>query len=114
MTTSRELIKKHNGFNRKAAFAAVILLVLPSLSFAAGGFSLPFISGIGCDIVNWMKSELAIIIFLLVAVATFVIGLFAKMDWTKVLSIVVIYGILQGLATILLSTGTVQVPSCFS
>lgn len=114
MSTPHELIKNKQLINCKATFAAILLLALPSLSFAASGFSLPFISGIGCDIVNWMKSELAIIIFLLVAVATFVIGLFAKMDWTKVLSIVVIYGILQGLATILLSTGTVQVPSCFS
>jgi hypothetical protein len=49
-----------------------------------------------------------------VAVATLVIGQFARMDWTKILSLVVIYGILQGLASILLSTNTIQVPSCFT
>ena len=92
------------------------LLLLPAVSHAAAGsgFSLPFITGIGCDIVKWMKGELAVIVFVLVAVATFVVGLFAKMDWTKILSVVVIYGILQGLIGILLSTNTIQVPSCFS
>lgn len=90
-----------------------LLILLPQAA-AAAGFSLPFITGIGCDVVRWMKGELAIIIFLLVSVATFVVGLFAKMDWTRILSIVVVYGILQGLASILLSTNTIQVPSCFS
>jgi type IV secretory pathway VirB2 component (pilin) len=89
-------------------------LVLVPFTAEAAGFSLPFITGIGCDVVRWMKGELAIIVFLLVSVATFVVGLFARMDWTRILSIVVIYGILQGLASILLSTNTVQVPSCFS
>jgi type IV secretory pathway VirB2 component (pilin) len=92
---------------------ASLLLLLPELA-AAAGFSLPFITGIGCDVVRWMKGELAIIVFLLVSVATFVVGLFARMDWTRILSIVVVYGILQGLASILLSTNTIQVPSCFS
>lgn len=100
----------------REAYVLAVLLLVPAISYAqsGGGFSLPFITGIGCDVVKWMKGELAIIIFLLVAVATFVIGLFSKMDWTKVLSIVVIYGILQGLASILLTTGTIKVPSCFS
>ena len=95
-------------------YVLALLLLMPAVSYAATGFSLPFITGIGCDVVKWMKGELAVIVFLLVAVATFVVGLFAKMDWTKILSIVVIYGILQGMVSILLSTNTIQVPSCFS
>jgi type IV secretory pathway VirB2 component (pilin) len=94
---------------------AAMLLLLPTMSFAqTTGFSLPFITGIGCDIVRWMKGELAVMIFVIVAIATFLIGLFAKMDWTKILSIVIIYGLLQGLIGILLSTNTIQVPSCFN
>ncbi|MDO8280816.1 MAG: TrbC/VirB2 family protein [Burkholderiaceae bacterium] len=100
------------------AFFIAAVLLLPAAAFAqtsgGSGFTLPFITGIGCDIVKWMKGELAIIVFILVAVATFVIGLFAKMDWTKILSVVVIYGILQGLIGILLSTNTIRVPSCFN
>lgn len=97
-----------------ATLLVATLLLLLSPAAAAAGFSLPFITGIGCDVVRWMRGELAMIVFLLVSVATFVVGLFAKMDWTRILGIVVVYGILQGLASILLSTNTIQVPSCFS
>jgi type IV secretory pathway VirB2 component (pilin) len=69
---------------------------------------------VGCDILNWMKGELAVIIFLIVAVVTIVVGMFARMDWSKILGAVVLYGILQGLATILLSSGAITLPSCFS
>jgi type IV secretory pathway VirB2 component (pilin) len=90
-----------------------ILLSLP-LAASAAGFSLPFVTGLGCDVVTWMKGELAILVFVLVAVATLVIGQFARMDWTRMLSLVVIYGILQGLVSILLTTNTVRLPSCIS
>lgn len=106
-------LRSAQNFDLLKALLLTALLLLPVAATAAG-FSLPFITGIGCDVVRWMKSELAIIVFLLVAVATLVIGQFARMDWTKILSLVVIYGILQGLASILLSTNTIQVPSCFT
>lgn len=104
--------KKH--LTDKTLYQAVgtaVLLALPTAAFAQ--FSLPIIDGIGCDIVNWMKGPLAIIVFLLVVVATIVIGLFARMDWTKILSVIVLYGVLQGLATILLSSGQINLPACF-
>lgn len=97
--------------------AAALLLFVPELSFAqasSSGFSLPFISGIGCDVVKWMKGELAVIVFLIVCVAAFLVGLFSRMDWTKILVAVILFGLLQGIVGILLSTGTVQVPSCFN
>lgn len=93
------------------ALGTAVLLAVPTAAFAQ--FSLPIIDGIGCDIVNWMKGPLAIIVFLLVVVATIVIGLFARMDWTKILSVIVLYGVLQGLATILLSSGQINLPACF-
>jgi len=92
--------------------AIVAMLVAPMVSHAA--FSLPVVTGVGCDILNWMKGELAVIIFLIVAVVTIVVGMFARMDWSKILGAVVLYGILQGLATILLSSGAITLPSCFS
>ncbi len=112
MTPLKSLQPHTPDYSRAIAVAALILL-MPAVSHAAG-FSLPFISGIGCDIVKWMKGELAVMIFVIVAIGTFLVGLFAKMDWTKILSIVIIYGLLQGLVGILLSTNTIQVPSCFN
>lgn len=107
-------MSKH--FNRNHAraaakvCAAAALAMMPALSFAA--FTLPMISGFGCEIVNWMKGELAIIIFLVVCVSTIIIGMFAKMDWTKILSIVILFGILQGLAAA--GASYFQFPSCFN
>jgi type IV secretory pathway VirB2 component (pilin) len=89
-------------------------LVAASPLVASAAINLPIIDGVGCDVVNWMKGPLAILVFLIVAVATFVIGLFAKMDWTKILTVVIIYGILQGLAGLLLSNGAISLPSCFT
>lgn len=81
---------------------------------ASAAISFPAIDGIGCDIVNWMKGPLAIIVFLIVAVVTFVVGMFAKMDWTKILTIVILYGVVQGLAGLATSSGFIALPSCFT
>lgn len=81
---------------------------------ASAAISFPAIDGIGCDIVNWMKGPLAIIVFLIVAVVTFVVGMFAKMDWTKILTIVILYGVIQGLAGLATSSGFISLPSCFT
>lgn len=93
--------KPHN-LARDVLIVALALLALPVFAQSTSGFdALTGSSGIGCTIVTWMKGPLAILIFVMVAVVTIVVGMFAKMDWTKILSIVVLFGILQGLATIL-------------
>lgn len=94
---------KNPHFARDVLIVALALLALPvfAQSSTSGFDALTGSSGIGCTIVTWMKGPLAILIFVLVAVVTIIVGMFAKMDWTKILSIVVLFGILQGLATIL-------------
>lgn len=81
---------------------------------ASAAIQFPIIEGLGCEIVNWLKGPLAVMVFLLVAVVTFVVGMFAKMDWTKILTIIILYGVIQGLAGIATSTGIVQFPGCFA
>jgi type IV secretory pathway VirB2 component (pilin) len=81
---------------------------------ASAAISFPAIDGIGCDIVNWIKGPLAVIVFLIVAVVTFVVGMFAKMDWTKILTIVILYGVIQGLAGLATSSGYITLPGCFT
>lgn len=78
------------------------LLAVPVMAFAQTGSldSLTGSGGIGCTIIKWMKGPLAILVFGLVAVVTIVVGMFAKMDWSKILSIVILFGILQGLGTL--------------
>lgn len=102
---------KNSSF-AKAVLLMAAFLLLPQEVFAQS-VQLPMITNIGCKIVSWMQGPLAIVVFLVVAVATIVIGMFAKMDWAKILTVVVLYGILQGLGSFLLSAGFINLPpSC--
>ena len=74
------------------------MMLVPDLALAqSAGFDLPVVSQIGCALVEWMSGPLAIVVFLLVVIATLVIGIFAKMDWTRILTVIIIFGIIQGL-----------------
>jgi type IV secretory pathway VirB2 component (pilin) len=76
------------------AFAAV-----PEFSWAQSStpFDLPIVTQIGCALVDWMTGPLAIVIFLVVVIGTLVVGIFAKMDWTRILTVIIIFGVIQGL-----------------
>ncbi len=96
---------------------AVVLIMLviglaPEVAYAqSSAFDLPIVNTIGCAIIRWISGPLAIIVFLLVAVSAFVIGLFAKMDWTKVLTAVILYGILQGIVGGAFNLGVINPPA---
>lgn len=83
----------------RAGLAGASLLATAG-SAHAGTFSLPSLTSFVCTLLEWMTGELALGVFLIVVVITFVIGFFAKMDWTKILAVIVLYGILQGLANL--------------
>lgn len=105
---------KKGGANASVAALACALLFLAFPGDAMAAMSLPFIDGIGCNVANWLKGPLAIIVFVIVFIVTLVVGMFAKMDWGKIISVVVIYGLIQGFVSIMLSTGGIQLPGCIS
>lgn len=86
------------------------LLTVPTEAMAA--VDLPFVSGIGCTIVQYLKGPMAVVIFMVVLVATLVIGMISKMDWGKIIGVVVIFGMLQGLTALLMNSGYINIPSC--
>ena len=98
------------------------IMAVSSAAFAGGGggeslIKLDFIDKIGCGIVLFMQSTLAPIVLALVVVVTIVVGMFAKMDWSKIVSVLILFGILMGLGKILASAvegGTVKMPSCIT
>jgi type IV secretion system protein TrbC len=99
--------------HRAALLAALMLCAL--LGFtpdahaqAAGGFSVPFINEFGCNIVAWMKGPLAILIFIIVCVATLVIGMIAKMDWARIIQVCVLFGIVIAIGSILSNSQYIQ------
>ena len=90
---------------------ALILAAIPVQAMAQT-FDIPFITGFGCEVIKWMKGPLAIMIFVIVVVATLVIGLMAKMDWSRIISVCVVFGIIIGLGKILANSEFLQaVPS---
>jgi len=111
-------VEKQFKFNMQsdhARFALTALLVLAFLALVPGaahaqsqGFSVPFIQDFGCSVVKWMKGPLAILIFVIVIFATLVIGMIAKMDWAKIISVAVIFGIISALAGFLANNSYMQ------
>jgi type IV secretory pathway VirB2 component (pilin) len=80
-------------------FLITALALLPNAAHAqTSSFDVPFIQDFGCAVVKWMKGPLAILIFVIVIFATLVIGMIARMDWAKVISVAVIFGVISGLA----------------
>jgi len=84
-----------------------MLAVIPSPAHAAG-IQVPFITDFGCSVVQWLKGPLAILIFIIVCVATLVIGMITKMDWARIITVCVIFGVLIGLGSILSSSNYIQ------
>ncbi|MDP3139749.1 MAG: hypothetical protein Q8N17_25865 [Burkholderiaceae bacterium] len=81
-------------------------------SSAHAALSLPVISGMGCDVFNFFTGELAVWAFILIFAGTLVIGLMARVDFAKLISAVVIFGILQGLGGWLTTSGKISTPAC--
>lgn len=80
----------------KTILAAGALMLVAGPAMAAGSFTLPGFSELACTVIDWLRGELAILIFFVVVVVSLIVGFFAKMDWVKILSVIVLFGLLQG------------------
>lgn len=111
-TTARSLIANSTRLMHSPALAGFLLL-LAFLVFApspahAQSIQVPFIQEFGCSVVQWLKGPLAILIFILVCVATLVIGMITKMDWARIITVCVIFGILISIGAILGNSSYIQ------
>lgn len=86
--------------------AVLILAILPIPAMA--DFSIPFVDTFGCDVIKWLKGPLAILIFLVVLITTLVIGLMAKVDWGKIVSACVVFGIILALSSMFANSTWLQ------
>ncbi len=86
---------------------AVIATMLPLQAHAAS-IDVPFIRDFGCSIVQWLKGPLAVMIFVLVCVVTLVMGMITKMDWGRIITVCILFGILIGLGAIFASSSYIQ------
>lgn len=90
-----------------AAMFALVLTTLP-VDAMAQSFDVPFITQFGCKVIQWMKGPLAILIFVLVAISTLVIGMISKMDWSRIISVCVVFGIVISIGSVLANSSQLQ------
>lgn len=94
------------------ALSGLMLLIALSLLAPtpahAQSIQVPFIQEFGCSVVQWLKGPLAILIFILVCVATLVIGMITKMDWARIITVCVIFGIVISVGAILGNSSYIQ------
>lgn len=114
-TTTRPLSTTAISALRSPALAGFMLLLAvcalaPTAAHAqsATSISVPFISEFGCSIVQYLKGPLAILIFILVCVGTLVIGMITKMDWARIITVCVIFGIVISIGAILGNSSYIQ------
>lgn len=91
-----------------AVLLTLIAFFMPTMAFAAGGFNVPFIQDIGCDVVSWLRGPLAIVVFVIVVAATLVVGMITKMDWGRIITVCIIFGVLLGLGSLLANSGYIN------
>ena len=53
----------------------------------------------GCSIYNFLTGPLAIWAFILVVVGTLLVGMIARIDFSKIITVVVIFALIQGIGT---------------
>lgn len=89
---------------------ATLILLQTQAAHAStgGGFSLPGFKQLGCTVLQWLTGELSMYIFFVVVVVTLLVGFFAKMDWSKILGVIVLFGLLKGVVTLFASSGFVR------
>lgn len=98
---------KSNTFAILAMAFALVLGFAPEAALAQGAITVPFIQDFGCSIVQWLKGPMAILIFIVVCVVTLVFGMITKMDWGKIITVCIIFGVILGLGKILLTYGDI-------
>lgn len=111
-TTARPLSASTRSIQPNLTLAGLVLLlaffVLAPTSAHAQTIQVPFIHEFGCSVVQWLKGPLAILIFILVCVATLVIGMITKMDWSRIITVCVIFGVLISIGAIVGNSSYIQ------
>ena len=86
-----------------AKFAAASTALYGGLMQAAraaeGTIDSELLGTFGCSIYNFLTGPLAVWAFILVVVGTLLIGLVAKIDFSKIIVVIVIFALIQGIGT---------------
>lgn len=94
---------------RRAKLVAVTLVAFAGTASAqnAGALDTAMLGSFGCAIYNFLTGPLAIWAFILVLVGTLLIGLIAKIDFSKIIVVVVVFALIQAIGTYVMSMDSV-------
>jgi type IV secretory pathway VirB2 component (pilin) len=94
---------------RRAKLVAASLLALAGTASAQSGSALDtaMLGNFGCAIYNFLTGPLAIWAFILVLVGTLLVGLIAKIDFSKIIVVVVVFALIQAIGTYVMSMDSV-------
>lgn len=97
----RELKQRSNYI-----FASALMASETTFAQSTSTFNIPFLNQLGCQLFSFFTGSLAIWAFILVAAGVLLIGLLAKIDFAKLVGAVVIFGLIQGLGTLLANSSS--------
>ena len=91
---------KSSKFNKFAAASTALYGGLMQAARAAEGeINSELLGTFGCSIYTFLTGPLAVWAFILVVVGTLLIGLVAKIDFSKIIVVIVIFALIQGIGT---------------
>ena len=80
----------------------------PAPAAAAAQIDSAMLGSFGCAIYNFLTGPLAIWAFILVVVGTLLIGLIAKVDFAKIIVVVVVFALIQAIGTYMMSINSIS------
>ena len=94
---------------RRAKFVAATLMGVAGTASAQSGGALDtqMLGNFGCAIYNFLTGPLAIWAFILVLVGTLLVGLIAKIDFSKIIVVVVVFALIQAIGTYVMGMDSV-------
>lgn len=107
-TKAKEIM---TAVNKKTVskFAATALGMVAATHAQAQQIDSSMLGAFGCSIYGFLTGPLAIWAFILVVVGTLVVGLIAKVDFAKIIVVVVVFAIIQAIGTYMMSVPSIAV-----
>ncbi len=105
-TKAKEIM---TAVNKKTVskFAATALGMVAATHAQAQQIDSSMLGSFGCSIYSFLTGPLAIWAFILVVVGTLVIGLIAKVDFAKIIVVVVVFALIQAIGAYMMSVPSI-------
>lgn len=103
----KELHHKKPISNVENKVAIAIAAILASGQASAQNIDTTMLGSFGCAIYTFLTGPLAIWAFILVLVGTLLIGLIAKIDFAKIIVVIVVFAVIQAIGTYIMGIPSV-------